>query len=482
MSTPLEFRARAAAAASDAALHAKLDNASFRFLDKRREVFAALPDGDARRDRARAVKADAIARLPTLLRQLAERFTANGGIVHWAADADEACRVVLEIAARTGVRLVVKGKSMVSEEIGLNARLAEAGIEAVETDLGEYIVQLAGEPPSHIITPAIHKSQDDIAALFARKLGIPHEQTAEALTAAARRVLRERFLAAGMGVTGVNFGVAESGTLVVVENEGNGRMALTLPRVHVALMGIEKVIARDADVAPMLELLPRSATGQALTSYVSLVRGPRGADLDGPDEVHLVVIDNGRTRVLADPVLREALYCLRCGACLNACPVYRRVGGHAYGHAYSGPIGAVLAPAMLGVERAPDLPFASTLCGACRDVCPVRIDIPALLLALRGRVTRELRPSSAERRLVAGWRRIAESPWLYRAATLVGRVGARVAARIPAMLAGAPPLAAWSRRRVLPEPAGRSFHEHWRARAAARAADGSRLPSTEEPS
>ncbi len=464
MSTPLEFRARAAAAAGDAALHAKLDNASFRFLEKRREVFAGLPDGEARRDHARAVKADAIARLPELLRTLETRFAANGGVVHWAADADEACRIVVAIAARRDVRLVVKGKSMVSEEIGLNQRLADAGIEPVETDLGEYIVQLAGEPPSHIITPAIHKSQDDIARLFTAKLGIPHEDTAEALTAAARRVLRDRFLAAGMGVTGVNFAVAESGTLVVVENEGNGRMALTLPRVHVALMGIEKVIARDADLAPMLELLPRSATGQTLTSYVSLIRGPRGDDEDGPDEVHLVVIDNGRTRVLADPTLREALYCLRCGACLNACPVYRRVGGHAYGHAYSGPIGAVLAPAMLGLARAPDLPFASTLCGACRDVCPVRIDIPGLLLALRGRVTEELRPSATERRIVGAWRAVAASPALYAAATRLARLGARVARAVPALVGVAAPLAAWTRRRALPQPAAQSFHERWRAR------------------
>ncbi len=467
MIAPRGFRNRAAAAAADTELHRKLDAASFRFLAKRAEVFAGLADGEARRDRARAVKAQAIASLPALLAELESRFVANGGVVHWAADAEEACTAVLAIAARAGVRLVVKGKSMVSEEIGVNRRLEAAGIETVETDLGEYIVQLAGEPPSHIITPAIHKSQDDIAALFTARLGVPHERTAEALTAHARRVLREKFLAAGMGITGVNFAVAESGTLCVVENEGNGRLALTMPRVHVALMGIEKVIARDEDLAPMLELLPRSATGQTLTSYVSLVRGPRAAgELDGPDEVHLVIVDNGRSRVLADPGLREALYCLRCGACLNACPVYRRVGGHAYGHAYSGPIGAVLAPAMLGVEAAPDVPFASTLCGACRDVCPVRIDIPALLLRLRARVVRELRPSAGERRLVGAWGRVAASSRLYALTARLARAGAAVLARVPRLVAIAPPLAAWSRARMLPRPASRSFHDRWRARAA----------------
>ncbi len=467
MSTPLEFRERAAVAAGDSALHRKLDNASFRFLAKRREVFAGLADGEARRDRARAVKAQAIAALPELLAELETRVVANGGTVHWAADADEACGVVLALAARAGVRLVVKGKSMVSEEIHLNDRLAEAGIEAVETDLGEYIVQLAGEPPSHIITPAIHKSQDDIATLFSAKLGIPHQDTAEALTAAARQVLRDKFLAADMGITGVNFAVAESGTLVVVENEGNGRLALTLPRLHVALMGIEKVIARDEDLAPMLELLPRSATGQTLTSYVSLVRGPRSADaLDGPSELHLVIIDNGRTRVLADPALREALYCLRCGACLNACPVYRRVGGHAYGYAYSGPIGAVLAPAMLGLGAAPDVAFASTLCGACRDVCPVRIDIPELLLGLRARVASAGRLPEGERRAFEWWRRIASTPWAYALATRLGRLGSRLVARAPRLLALVPPLAAWAHARALPESAPRSFHERWSDRMA----------------
>jgi L-lactate dehydrogenase complex protein LldF len=465
MSTPHEFRARAAAASADHALHRKLDTASLRFLDKRAAVFAALPDGDARRARARAVKAHAIAALPALLPELERRFTANGGVVHWAADAAAACAIVIELARARGVRLVVKGKSMVSEEIALNASLAAAGIEAVETDLGEYIVQLAGEPPSHIITPAIHLSQEDVAALFARRLGEPHHATAEALTAAARRVLRGTFRAAGMGITGVNFASAESGTLVVVENEGNGRLALTLPSIHVALMGIEKLVARDEDLAPMLELLPRSATGQTLTSYVSLVAGPRRpGDHDGPAEVHLVILDNGRSRVLADPALREALYCLRCGACLNACPVYRRVGGHAYGHAYSGPIGAVLAPAMLGVAAAPDLPFASTLCGACRDVCPVRIDIPDLLLRLRARVTDELRPSWRERALVHVWRRLAGVPALYAVAGRALRAGAALLGRAPALARITPLARAWTRARELPAAPGPSFRERWAAR------------------
>ena len=460
-----DFRARAASAAGDAALHRKLDTASLRFLDERAQVFAALPDADRRRDRARAVKAHAIASLDTLLPELERRVTANGGIVHWAHDAADACAIVLEIAARGGVRLVVKGKSMVSEEIGLNAHLQAAGIEAVETDLGEYIVQLAGEPPSHIITPAIHMSQDDVATLFATHLGEPRHTSAEALTAAARRVLRAKFRAAGMGVTGINFASAESGTLVVVENEGNGRMALTLPRVHVALMGIEKLLARDEDLAAMLELLPRSATGQTLTSYVSLVTGPRRADeIDGPDEMHLILLDNGRTRLLGDPAIREALYCLRCGACLNACPVYRRIGGHAYGYAYSGPIGAVIAPALLGIEQVPDLPYASTLCGACRDVCPVRIDIPRLLLTWRARVATVVTRSWGERLLVHGWRRIASSPRLYRLLTPLARLGSALVTWAPVLARLAPPVAAWHRGRDLPRPARRSFRARWRDR------------------
>jgi L-lactate dehydrogenase complex protein LldF len=464
MSMPPSFRERAAAAAADTALHAKLDHASLPFLEKRAHVFAALPDGEARRDRAREAKAHAIAHLDTLLPALEQRLIEHGSVVHWASDAGEACRIVLDIAARAGVRLVVKGKSMVSEEIALNASLEAAGIEAVETDLGEYIVQLAGVPPSHIITPAIHMSQDDVAALFATHLGEPHHETAEALTAVARRVLREKFRTAGMGVTGVNVASAESGTLVVVENEGNGRMTLTLPRIHVALMGIEKLVARDDDLAPMLEILPRSATGQTLTSYVSLVTGPRRSDeIDGPDQVHVVLLDNGRTRVLADPAIREALYCLRCGACLNACPVYRRIGGHAYGFAYSGPIGAVLAPGLLGIAQVPDLPFASTLCGACRDVCPVRIDIPRLLLTWRARATALATTSRAERLLVRGWRRLAASPALYRLLAPLARAGSALLARFPALVRLAPPLAAWERTRALPTPAPRSFHERWRA-------------------
>ncbi len=469
---PDDFRARAAAAAGNVALHRKLDTASLRFLDKRAQVFAALPDAEARRDRARAVKAHAIASLDTLLPELEQRFTANGGVVHWARDGAEACAIVRDIAMRAGVQLVVKGKSMVSEEIALNAALAAVGIEAVETDLGEYIVQLAGEPPSHIITPAIHLSQDDVADLFARRLGEPRHATAEALTAAARRILRAKFRAAGMGVTGVNFASAESGTLVVVENEGNGRMALTLPRIHVALMGIEKLVARDEDLAPMLELLPRSATGQTLTSYVSFVTGPRRTgELDGPDEVHLVVLDNGRTRLLADPVMREALYCLRCGACLNACPVYRRIGGHAYGYAYSGPIGAVIAPALLGIERVADLPYASTLCGACRDVCPVRIDIPHLLLEWRARIAAAVPRAWGERLLVHTWRRICASPPLYHAAAAAMRAAASVVARVPALAALLPPLAAWRRGRELPTFPARSFHRRWREQRRASASD-----------
>jgi L-lactate dehydrogenase complex protein LldF len=368
---------------ADLELRRKLDNATGRHLEHVAAMRAEFPSFDAERDIARRIKQDAIGRLDELLVQLKERMEANGCRVFVAADARMARDYIVELARARGVKAAVKGKSMTTEEIELNPALEQAGIEPIETDLGEYIVQLRGETPSHIITPAIHLSKEDIGKTFSERLEAPYTAQPEQLTAIARERLRSMFLTAEMGITGVNFAIAETGTLVLVENEGNGRMSSTLPEVFVALMGIEKVIPRLEDLPHFLEVLARSATGQKLTCYTNFINGPRRKDdVDGPAELHVVILDNGRSAMLADPVLSEALHCLRCGACLNVCPVYRRIGGHAYGVTYSGPIGSVISPNLFG-SAAAQLPFASTLCGACRDICPVGINIPRLLLHLR---------------------------------------------------------------------------------------------------
>jgi L-lactate dehydrogenase complex protein LldF len=328
-----------------------------------------------------------ITHLDHYLALLEERVTEAGGQVHWARDAEEARRIVLEIARQHGVRRAVKVKSMATEEINLNEALGEAGVQVCETDLGEYIVQLAGVMPSHIIVPAVHLTKEGIADLFRRKLGVEAPPEPTLLTEIARGKLREEFLAADMGVSGGNFLIAETGTLVLVTNEGNGRMCTTLPPLHVAVVGIDKLLPDLESLSVVLKLLPRNATGQKLTSYTTLLTGPRrSAAENGPEEFHLVLLDNGRSRILADEVTRETLLCIRCGACLNVCPVYNNVGGHAYGWVYSGPIGAILAPQLLGTRVAGGLPFASSLCGACAEVCPVKIPIPDILLRLRRRV------------------------------------------------------------------------------------------------
>ena len=313
---------------------------------------------------------------------LEEKVTAAGGRVHWASDAEEANGIVLEIANRHGVRSIVKSKSMVSEEIGLNHALEAAGIRAYETDLGEFIVQLAGQKPSHITAPALHMTKEEIAELFREKLGVDARPVPEELTELARQRLRGEFLDAGMGISGGNFLIAETGTLLIVTNEGNGRMSTTLPPVHVAVVGIEKVIPDWESAAVLLKLLARSTSGSKITAYNTCITGVREG---GPKEFHLVLLDNGRSRILADEIAREALLCIRCGACMNICPVYNNVGGHAYGAVYQGPIGAMLTPLLMGTRIAGGLPFASTLCGACAEFCPVMIPIPEILLHLRRR-------------------------------------------------------------------------------------------------
>jgi L-lactate dehydrogenase complex protein LldF len=370
--------------------------------------------------------------------------------------------MVLRLCRDRGVRMAVKSKSMATEEIDLNEALEHAGVTPVETDLGEYIIQLAHEKPSHIIAPAIHKTKGQVAELFSRELQGEFPADPEVLTAVARRVLREKFLRADMGITGANFAVAETGTVVLVTNEGNGRMVTSLPRIHVALMGVEKVIPSMTDLMVFLAILARSATGQKLSSYTTLVRGPRRAgELEGPEEFHLILLDNGRSRQIAS-TLREALYCLRCGACLNVCPVYRQIGGHAYGYTYPGPIGILLTAMLKGNESVRELAHASSLCGACKDVCPVRIDIPRMLVELREHLDRERIAPWTERVVFGTFRRLLLSPIAFRLSVTVGRWAQRPFVR-EGRLRGLPLVfGKWTRTRDLPPVAARTFRERWK--------------------
>jgi L-lactate dehydrogenase complex protein LldF len=456
-----DFFAASEAAVRDSELRRKLENASGRHLEHVAATRAEFPAYDDERTAARRIKQGAIDRLDELLVQLKERLEANGCRVFVASDAAEARNFIVELARERGARLVVKGKSMTTEEIGLNSALADAGCEVVETDLGEYIVQLRGERPSHIITPAIHLSKEDIGTLFHDKFQMPYTAEPEALTAVARERLRETFLAAEVGITGVNFAIAETGTLVLIENEGNGRMSSTLPDTFVAVMGIEKVIPKMADLSHFLEVLARTATGQKLTTYTNFISRPRReGEIDGPREVHVVMLDNGRSRMLADPVMREALYCLRCGACLNVCPVYRRIGGHAYGSTYPGPIGSIVSPSLFGGAMA-HLPFASTLCGACREICPVKIDIPRILLHLRWKETaadgalpqpRWPRAARQARLGLRAFARIARHPMAVRVAGRIAAVLMRPFARHGYVRRMLPPFSNWTRVRDFPVP------------------------------
>ncbi|HEX8991463.1 MAG TPA: LUD domain-containing protein [Anaerolineales bacterium] len=387
------FRTRIRTSIANESLQAALDANAARRVSGRITAFASLPDWRERRQRAHAVRAEVIEHLDQYLDQFIRKVSQNGILVHRVADAAEAVKAVLEIArasARAGHEiLVAKSKSMVSEEIELNHALEREHIRVVETDLGEYIVQLRGEKPAHIITPAVHLRRHEVGQLFQQQLGLPYTEDIPTLTAAARRVLRQIFLTADVGISGVNFGVAETGTLCIVTNEGNGRMVTTMPPVHIALMGMERLLPRLEDLPLMLSLLPRSATGQKLSVYTQLLHGPRASgEADGARERHLIIVDNGRSRLRGSP-LKEALYCIRCGACLNACPVFREIGGHAYVGSdgsiapYPGPIGSIVSPGLLGLEQFGHLAQASSLCGACKDACPVDIDLPRLLTRVR---------------------------------------------------------------------------------------------------
>ena len=460
VTTPL--RQRATQALGDRFLHEALDIATTKFITLRHEAFGDFPEGERLRDRARAIKEATLQRLDEHLEKLVANVERLGGHVHFATTAEEARDVVLDIARRTGARMAVKSKSMATEEIHLNDALEAIGVTPVETDLGEYIIQLAHERPSHIIAPAIHKTKGQVAELFSRELkrpGLPADP--EVLTKIAREELREKFLTADLGITGANFAVAETGTVVLVTNEGNGRMATSLPRVHVAVMGVEKIIPSMTDLAIFLAILAKSATGQKLSVYTTLVQGPRRpAELEGPEEFHLVLLDNGRIAQIAG-TLRESLYCLRCGACLNVCPVYRQIGGHAYGYTYPGPIGILLTAMLNGPGSVKELAHASSLCGACADACPVRIDIPRMLIELRRQVDEEHIAPWTERVLFKTFARLLVHPTLYRLGAPIGRILQRPLIREGRIRALPFFFGRWTKTRDLPPVAARTFQERW---------------------
>jgi len=465
-----KFPDAARLAVADTRLRRNLGRATATIRGKRAAMVAEVPDWEALRNTASAVKADVMARLPELLLQLEAAVTARGGTVHWASDASEANRIVTELVRATGADEVVKVKSMATQEIGLNEYLAEHGIAAVETDLAELIVQLGHDKPSHILVPAIHRGRAEIREIFLAEMAdAPADLTDEprVLAMAARAHLRRKFLSARVAVSGANFGIAETGTLAVVESEGNGRMCLTLPQTLITVMGIEKLLPTFADLEVFLQVLPRSSTGERMNPYTSLWTGVTPGD--GPQEFHLVLLDNGRTNALADELGRTALHCIRCSACLNVCPVYERAGGHAYGSVYPGPIGAVLTPQLTGMTGRNDvnssLPYASTLCGACFDACPVKIDIPSMLVELRGRAVDADRGSG----LPGGWAAAMKAAsWVmsnekrFAAAENMSRAG-RVLAGRKGRIGSLPfPLSAWSTSRDLPAPPRQTFRDWWR--------------------
>ena len=474
------FDRNARAALNDDQLRDALRNLAATFGERRKLAIKSVDDWEGLREQARNVKDNTLTHLDTYLEQFTDNAERAGARIHWARDGEEASEIILDLLGNINATKVVKSKSMATEEIHLNHALEQAGIYPVETDLGEWIIQLADETPSHIVVPAIHKTKRQIADLFVEKVGIEPTSDVDLLTATARKFLRSRFAAAEVGISGVNFGVAETGTILILENEGNIRLTTSLPRIHIALMGIEKVVPKLADLDVFLKLLPRSGTGQKLTTYQSLITGAKRKPTDeGPEEVHIVLMDNGRSRMLAHPITRQSLACIRCGACLNACPVYQQIGGHAYGSVYPGPIGAVITPQLIGLDKAKQLPYASSLCGACREVCPVKIDIPELLLHLRAEIVdgaangavaeTPVKRNFGERFAFAmysfTWRRlmvyrigIKVARALQKAVVEKGKIG-----KIKGIVAKiASPVGAWTENRDAPPVAERSFREIWK--------------------
>ena len=461
---PLDFEKNVARAINDKQLIKNIKSAMNTLVLKRKNIFSDAAETEQLRTLGNATKNQALGKLPELLERLETKCTENGIQVHWAETIPEANQLVLDIMKSHGATRLVKGKSMVSEEMELNAYLQKHGIEALETDLGEFIIQLNNETPAHIIVPAIHKNRDQISKIFHDNIpGAPYTENVDELNAIARKTLRQKFEKADVGLSGVNFAVAETGTLCLVENEGNGRMCTTVPNVHIALMGLEKVVEKLEDLPPMLRLLIGSATGQLITTYVNMITSPRKpGEKDGPKEVHLIILDNGRSKIYADPRRRQTLQCIRCGTCLSHCPVYNRIGGHAYGYIYPGPIGKILNPQVEGLKAAGVLASASSLCNACEEVCPVKIQIPDLIRRIRNESYSKdpnctIEGYGYKRNLVEiltwkVWEKINTHP-------LINAAGLKILSILGIKLPKIGPLKYWTRYRITPELSKKSLHE-----------------------
>ncbi len=459
------FKRNSSMKLDDPVLQRNLKRAKGKFVDLRAKSIVEIDNWEDIRTYAAQLRDRTLANLDAYLVEFERNATRRGAVVHWAETAEAACDILVEIARANGVKKVTKSKSMVSEEVNLNERMEAAGIRIIETDLGEYILQLANEPPSHIVAPAVHKSKEEVADLFT--VAHNRERTVEipALTQEARLALREHFLDADMGISGANFVIAETGTTLTVTNEGNADMVTTVPKIHCVITGIEKVIPTLEDFATLIRLLPRSAIGQSIANYLTLTTGVKGpGDSDGPEQMHIVLVDAGRTRFIGSD-MEEMLRCIRCGACMNHCPVYQNIGGHAYGWVYPGPMGSVLTPVYVGIENAGDLPNASTFCGECQVVCPVKIPLPDLMRRLRERqFDNALRPWG-ERLAIRAWSYAVQRPKLYAA---LAAIGSRVAAWMGGkdrVIHWMPGVDGWTRGRDMPAPEGRTFREMYRDRS-----------------
>ncbi len=465
--TSARFKQNAREALANVNIQAAMSTTGSGFVGKRAAARAALPEFDDLRDRARDLKNHVLGHLDLYLEHYEDQVTKAGGHVHWAETAEDARRIVLEICRKAGAKTVNKGKTMISEECGINDYLEENGIQPVETDLGEYIIQLRREAPSHIIAPAIHVTVPEVDALFREKHGhLDKDRPLDhaLLLAEARKILREKYFEAEVGITGANMLVAETGQSVIVTNEGNGDLSQSLPRVHIVMASLEKIVPTLEDAANVLRVLARSATGQEMSVYTTFSSGPkRDADPDGPEEYHVVLLDNGRSGMIGTE-FQEMLRCIRCGACMNHCPVYQAVGGHAYGWVYPGPMGAVLTPSLIGVEEGGQLPNASTFCGRCESVCPMRIPLPKMMRHWREReFERQLTPGAARFGLGV-WRMVAGRRWLYGLASRMGAFGLRVWSRGRARIRKLPLGRGWTDHRDFPTPQGGTFQGQWRAK------------------